>query len=292
MVYQDPYILDPGTQRTTLGRMLGGSFGFHVVLIFMVLHFVPREVITESPSFDPSQVIHVDLMSAMARPDNRLPEKVTTAPDVPEAVDDQAVSLPDETADTEVKPPEPEPEPEKPKPPEEPREEKRDEAKPEPQPDQAKLDQEAKERLAALTAKYKQEQPNKGDPNAAQGTKTRPQTSTDGQNNANGANLSFSESSPEGRYLAEVKAQVVDAWIVNKRLKKEQPDLTVVIEVTLLPTGILDKPTIAVPSGNDSYDQSALRAVKIVANDKRFQAPPPKLKDQTVGFVFRAGEAK
>jgi len=92
-------------------------------------------------------------------------------------------------------------------------------------------------------------------------------------------------------YQRRVRDRIQEFWHPLERLVKEQPDLTVVIELHIDNAGTILSPAVLRSSGNPSFDASALRAVERAAT---LPLPPEDLQEQAQkGFVvsFRAHEA-
>ena len=283
MVYVDPYVYNPGRQRAQLRLFVGASAASHALGLVLVLAFAGSRFFEADEPPPPPRVVQVSLVAASPKEIQRsLPDKVTAAPAPPPAKE-EVVNIPEPKPEEKPpdKPAEKEPEP-KPKPKEEPKTEDLDAVK---------------QRLASLKSRLQNQ---KGDetpvPNAPVATRNRPPAGETGAGSHSDVK-SYAADSPEGRYLGAIKDAVVAAWIPNKRLIKERPDLTVIIAVALSKDGRLvidpsQDAAIEQSSGDLSFDLSALRAARIVAQQGRFPSPPESLLGEPVGLRFLAKDAK
>lgn len=303
MIYVDPYTQDPRVASGQLGKMVAISLVFHGGLALFFLIFADGRFFFDAPPEKPPEIIQVSLVPPPPEVvPKRLPNKETSAP--VEMESEAAVALPEnspEALPVEIEV-ESEPKIEEPEPKPEPAPEKKEEI-PAPQPEKkAKppqtLDDEARERLAALAkrlAKTQKKESPAPNPEAPLGAKDRVVASSNQaqpKSNSRAKVTTYEANSPEGRYLAEIKEKVISVWLYNQRLKREQPDLLVVVEVTLSGEGRILRPDIAQSSNHSSFDQSALRAVKMVSAQHRFPTPPQALIGETVGFRFSPGDGK
>lgn len=283
MVYVDPYLYDPRRSRQELALMTAVSLVAHFAVVgsFWLLG---ERLFGEPPPPPPQKVYEISLVAAVPQERPRsLPDKVTSAPAAPAAP--EVVKIPDPVKEAE--PPKPvveEPKPPKPEPP-----------KPEPKkPDDLGA---TLERLASLKTKLKSQQGNETPvPQAPVATRNRPNASDDASAGSRSNVREFKPDTPEGRYLGRIRTAIINAWIPNKRLAREEPNLLVIVRVEITPDGRLSLPSalsaaIEKSSGNESFDQSALRAARIVAQQERFPEPPGELAGITVGLRFSPGDA-
>lgn len=285
MQWVDPYMPDPRSLGASFARSLGASAVIHLVLGAAIFTFASARLLGKEPITEPPpRVVEVSLVAALPREvQKRLPDKVTSVqpsapedPLVPTLPELQKLPDPPDPADPEEKKPE----------------EKKPTEEPVPE-DKPPADlQSTLDRLASLKNRLRTETQETPIPGAAPGLKNRPAVDPEGASvGTRGEVKSYKADTPEGRYLAQIKAKVQEKWIDNPRLRQEQPDLLVIIEVTITPEGRLLLPAvpeeaIAQSSGNVTFDQSALRAVRMAAREGSFDTPPETLSGETVGFRF------
>ncbi len=240
--------------RPVLGVAPGvvGSVMGHVILVLCLLvaqSCAPKQ----GPLIDPDSVMEVSLLS-MAKQTTAMPQKATRAPDPsqgapePESAPSEA---PVEVAKTDstmvdpaakAKPDKGEPTPKK----------------GEPKPSREDLMREMK-RLEALAALE----------DAAEGSQDRLPTDVDGTEGATGSSMGVGD--PR---LAAYYEQVKQAVLPNFRPIQEDATLKVKLHVTVDRSGKVLKFAIADTSGDASFDQAALRALRQTAS---VPAPPTEL---------------
>ena len=94
------------------------------------------------------------------------------------------------------------------------------------------------------------------------------------------------------RYLTELRQAVIPQWAPLPRLIQENPGLEADIFVWLDDLGVVQTARVGTSSGNSSFDESCLRAVRKAG---RLPIPPAKYRvDDTsaFGIRFRASDAK
>ncbi len=281
MAFRDPYAQDPTTQGRSLMQMLGLSVGLHILAVVGFVFLGGARLLANHTPPIPPKVYKVELvaMAPMAEKPKALPDKVTAKPR-PQPKEPGEMTVPTEDPQP-PKPEEPKPEPK----PKEPPKPSKVEAKP--QDSIASLKDLFKNRQAKPTAEPKPKA-------AAPGPKDRPPVpqvkgpDTRGLGDA----TTYAADTPEGRYIAQIKAKIINVWSFPPRLKREASELKVLVEVQLTPSGRMVNPTLFKPSGNETIDQSALRAVSMIAAREVFPNPPDSLQGETFQFAFSPKEGK
>lgn len=118
---------------------------------------------------------------------------------------------------------------------------------------------------------------------AALGAKEREETSKDGTEDK-GTSGQTGPIDPElGRYIEQCRTQIVGNWNPIPTLLEENPDLQVILEVKIDASGTLSAPVIRTSSGNDSFDRSAMIALR---KTKRLPIPPAKYQKSAAGGII------
>ena len=214
-----------------------GSVAMHVLLL-MALVVAQSCAPKSGPLIDPGQVMEVSLLS-MPKQTTAMPQKATRAPE-PKQGDDRPT---DEVVKTDSEMAAPEAE----------REQGQSD---EPSREDLLRDLKRAEALAALE-------------DAPEGTEDRLPTSVDGTEGATGSSIGVGD--PR---LAAYYEQVKQAVLPNFRPLQEDPALRVKLHVTVNRSGKVLKYSIAQSSGDLSFDQAAVRAVR---QTESVPAPPDDL---------------
>ncbi len=213
-----------------------GSVAMHVLVLLALV--IAQSCVPKSALIDPGQVMEVSLLS-MPKQTTAMPQKATRAPE-PKQGDSQpreeVVKTDAEMATPDAKPDEGQSD--------------------EPSREDLLRDLQRAEALAALE-------------DAPEGAEDRLPTSVDGTEGATGSSIGVGD--PR---LAAYYEQVKQAVLPNFRPLQEDPALKVKLHVTVNRSGKVLKYSIAQSSGDLSFDQAAVRAVR---QTESVPAPPDDL---------------
>ena len=204
---------------------------------------------TDKPLFDPADVMSIQAV-ALPRADRRMPDRPTRAPDPPKG----------DAMTAKVKPPPPT---------------ASDMALRNPKAAQKKGTTDRTSAREELLNKIKRQSLLK-DATAALGTQDRTQTAKDGVDPEDAVigPIGAGRMDPElARYVRACRDQILPNWKPLPAILAAHPEYTVVVSVSVGPSGKLGKPKVVKTSTNPSFDRSAISAM---VRTIRLPAPPAR----------------